>query len=160
VSLFAKILLWFWAALAVMIATLVLLESASRERGVPLPRAAAMPWTSTPTRPGSWLAHEGRPGLERMLDRLGSDSDLRAYCVDSAGLEITGARCRPGARGRALRVPLERGRLRRGPSGSWRLPAAREGPPRLALVFEPPAGPPRFVPFLPRDCGCARWPCS
>ena len=80
-TLFAKILIWFWSAVAIMIAAFALLESADRERRLQLPIGQGGPLGLVTLLAEDALRREGRAGLIRVVDGL----ERRARWVGAPG---------------------------------------------------------------------------
>lgn len=69
-TLFAKILIWFWLAFAVMIGAFALLESIDRERRLQLPSGNGGPFDLVTLMAEDALRREGRAGLVRVVDGM------------------------------------------------------------------------------------------
>ena len=139
-TLFAKILLWFWLAFAVIIAALALLESAERQRAISVPVRPGDTFAILAELASDELQREGRGGLNRLLARFETGSRVHVFCLDSTGTDV---------RGRAVPAGVEatgRDVIRRGVGrahiGGNRFAVGyplrdRDGA-LLALVLEPP----------------------
>ena len=89
-TLFARILLLFWAAFAVVIAANVLLEGATRTRGFDPPKGAGDPFALIADVAAWQLRESGRSGVVRMLEVLQRDPGMRIFAIDSTGAELRG----------------------------------------------------------------------
>lgn len=73
-TLFAKILIWFWLAFAVMIVAFALLESVARQRRLQLPMGRGGPLGMVTPLAEDALQREGRAGLIRIVNEMESDA--------------------------------------------------------------------------------------
>ena len=139
-SLFAKILLWFWLAFAVIIAALALLESAERQRAISVPVRPGEPFAILAELASDVLAREGRGGLTHLLARFETGSRVHVFCIDSTGADVRGRAVPPGveATGRdVIRRGVGRARIG-GNRFAVGYPLRDRDGTRLALVLEPP----------------------
>jgi two-component system sensor histidine kinase CpxA len=166
-TLFAKFLLWFWLALAVMLGAEIVLEATSLEQGLVLhPEAASGPFRFYADLAGEALERGGTAGLDSLLTRLEGHGDLVAFCFDSTGEPTGGRRAPHGAQEAGLAALRSgTGMLVESPRGLFvGYPLGRAGGRDLALVLHPlphragrppgsesASGEAGWVPFLPYD---------
>ena len=154
-SLFAKIFLWFWASLAVLvIVSYGMMRLASRDSDA-IAHRWGDPFAVHADYARDALSREGRAGLETFLARMDSMSRLHAFVVDRTGRELRGNEVPPEARALALDLLSGSGTGRR-ENGNRECYAYLLGSAAdldsSALLLEPPARPrgPRF-PRPPHD---------
>jgi two-component system sensor histidine kinase CpxA len=150
-TLFAKILLWFWLALAVIVAALVLLESASRERGITFRVPRDDPFGFYAELAADAYRAGGRPEVARLLERIEQRTAAKVFGVDGSGAELLGRELPTVVRDEA-RATLARGAGRvLDAQGTFTVSFVLPGvEPPLALVVQRHAPPHRW-PFVPRD---------
>ena len=170
-TLFAKFLLWFWLALAVMLGAEIALETASLREGLGLhPEGASGRFAFYADLARETLGRGGPEALDSLLRRFEAHSDLTTFCMDSAGAASSHRPVPRGARD-AGRAALRSGAgvLIEGAGGFYvGYPLGRYGGRNLALVLHPtgravegassgpgeaPAGRPGWASFLPYDLG-------
>jgi two-component system sensor histidine kinase CpxA len=170
-TLFAKFLLWFWLALAVMLGAEMALETSSLEAGLRMhPEKASGPFVFYAGLARETLERGGMPGLDSLLTRFEGGGTLQTFCLDRAGLETRGRPLPRVAREAGLAALRSGGgMLTESPQGFFiGYPLGRHGGVEIALVLHPtrprpgssagePPGPqrdgPRWAPFLPEDLG-------
>jgi signal transduction histidine kinase len=139
-TLFAKFLLWFWLALAVMLGAEVALETASLREGLGLhPEGASGRFALHADLARELLARSGPAELDSLLRRFESHGGLTTYCIDSAGTTL-GHREAPRIAREAARAALRSGRgtLIEGAGGIFvGYPLGRSDGRLLALVLHP-----------------------
>jgi len=167
-TLFARFLLWFWLALAVMLGAEIVLEATSLEQGLVLrPEAASGPFRFYADLAGETLERHGLAGLDSLIARFESHGDLTACCVDGTGGATDGRPLPRGAReaglaavrsGTGMLVESSRGIFVGYPLGRHQgrdlalvLHAMPRRPGRRAETAESPAGEREWAPFLPYD---------
>ncbi len=103
-TLFARILLLFWCAFAIVIAANVLIEGTTRTRGFAPPNGAGDPFAFIADLAAGQLRESGRAGVVRMLVALERDPGMRVFAIDSAGTELRGRPLPPEVAGAAHAV--------------------------------------------------------
>ncbi len=129
-SLFARVFISFWAAMALIVAGAVVVTLyVLAERAEEMPRRPARIVREA----AAALEQGGRAGLQAWLRRRGGDDTLQAFVIDESGHELLGRKL-PRRLEHHLRLrDAGREREHSGPRARWL-------PPRPAPVLEGPAG--------------------
>jgi two-component system sensor histidine kinase CpxA len=150
---FAKIFVWFFAAVAMLILASYELTRLTERDPSNVVRRWGDPFLLHAEYARETLARDGRPGLERLLRRMDESSRLQAYVIDRSGHELGGRPVPPEVDSLALRVLSGHeagGRSpERPPAFAYPL-GAGAGLDSSVLVLVPPRMPHRF-PILPHN---------
>ena len=147
-SLFLKVFLWFWLAMALVIGAFLITNELTRpddtfSRGSMTDRYTAfIAQTAAIT-----YEREGRAGLVNYLERVERMTETRSRLYDEQGTELSGLGAQQGAEALRLRAARESHRVFNSSGGKPMLafPALTDGGRRYVFVVEvraPPPGPP------------------
>ena len=89
-TLFAKIFLWFWASLALLVLVSYVMTRIPSRDPEQVMRRWGDPFRLHAEYAREALAREGRPGLLTFLGRISNESRLNAFVVDEQGRELRG----------------------------------------------------------------------
>lgn len=150
-TLFAKIFIWFFLSLAVMIlASYGMTRLTEMQRPESVVRHWGDPFRIHADYAREALARDGRSGLVRALERMDSDSRLHAYVIDRRGVELRGKPVPDGLDRLTHRVLAGRGtgflEMDGRPYFVYGLGASADVDSSV-LVLAPPPGPERHRPF-------------
>ena len=146
-SLFLKVFLWFWLAMALVIGAFLITNELTRPDDTFLRGSMTDKYTS-------FIAHmaaityerEGQARLVNYLERVERMAGNRSRLFDEQGTELSGLGAQPGAEVLRLRAARESNRVFRASGGKPMLafPAVTDGGRRYVFVVEvsPPPGPP------------------
>jgi two-component system sensor histidine kinase CpxA len=154
-TLFAKIFIWFFLSLAVMIlASYGMSRLAEMQRPESVVRHWGDPFRIHAEYAREALARDGREGLLRALGRMDAESRLHSYVIDRGGRELRGLPYPEGLDRLAREVLAGRGmgflEMDRRPYFAYSLGGGADLDSSV-LVLAPPPGPGRHEPFrLPR----------
>jgi signal transduction histidine kinase len=97
-SLFLKVFLWFWLAMALVIGAFFITTELTRTEDVFSMHALTDKYTAFIAQNAA-LAYErdGQPGLTIYLERMERETDIRARLFDEQGQELSGLGAQPGA---------------------------------------------------------------
>jgi signal transduction histidine kinase len=150
-TLFAKIFIWFFLSLAVMIlASYGMTRLSEMQRPESVVRHWGDPFRIHADYAREALARDGRDGLVRALERMDADSRLHAYVIDRRGRELRGKPYPEGLDRLARQVLSGHGagflEMDRRPYFAYGLGTVA-GVDSSVLVLAPPPGPERQRPF-------------
>jgi two-component system sensor histidine kinase CpxA len=151
-TLFAKIFIWFFMSLAVLIlASFGMTRLTSRDPATVV-RRWGDPFRLHADYARETLARDGRDGLVKLLDRMDQTSRLHAFVIDREGHEVRGLPIPAGVDSLSRRILAGQGTgfndVERHPSFAYPL-GAGAGLDSSVLVLMPPSGPPRHIlPFV------------
>lgn len=120
-SLFLKVFLWFWLAMALVIGALFLTTELTRRRQQ-LPASTGMDRAMDGFARLAALTfeREGREGLVKLFGDFGDTPDVVFYLFDEQGAEVTGRNAPPGVREMVRRASSSGGIVKRAPgAGSF-----------------------------------------
>ncbi|HVG30255.1 MAG TPA: ATP-binding protein [Pyrinomonadaceae bacterium] len=134
-SLFLKVFLWFWLAMALVIGALVLTTELTRRRQhFPLSTGMDRAMGGFARLAAVTFEREGREGLVKLFGDFGDTPDVVFYLFDERGAEVTGRDAPPAIR-EAARRALSSGVVVRGAPGAFVAhPTTTDGGRRFVLV--------------------------
>lgn len=159
-SLFLKVFLWFWLAMALVIVALLLATELTRTGDAFSPGAMLDVYTTFIARNAvSTYERDGRQGLVGYLERMERETGVSSRLFDEQGAELSGMGARTGMQELARRAPGSDGPVRSGDHARGHMIAfpalAGSGGQRYVFVIElgEHAAPPLHVnpwSFVPR----------
>lgn len=105
-SLFLKVFLWFWLAMALVILALVLTTELTRRRDEQFPRDSLTDNYTVFIAQNAAITYEreGQSSLASYLERLERQAGVRPRLYDEQGTELSGLGAQPGAQALIPRV--------------------------------------------------------
>ena len=153
-SLFLKVFLWFWLAMALVVAAFLITTELTRPSEMYSRGSMTDRYTSFVAETAAvTYEREGQPGLVSYLDRVARLTGVRARLFDEQGAELSGLGAQPGASVMVSRAAGSGGRVFDAPVDKPMLafPAVGDGGRRYVFVGElgappdPPFANPRFL---------------